>query len=91
MELAGTFCRGRGCRQPCPAGIPIGTAARISLLPTRSPSKQYMTNEFKARLERINNCTHCNHCKNHCPYGLDTPNLRKYMLGEYHQFYAEHA
>ncbi|WP_411676307.1 aldo/keto reductase [Caproicibacter sp.] len=91
LELAGTFCRGCGYCQPCPAGIPIETAARISLLLTRSPWQQYMTDEFKAQMERINGCTHCNHCKNHCPYGLDTPNLLKYMLGQYNQFYAEHA
>jgi len=89
-ELAGSFCRGCGYCQPCPANIPIPTAARISLLLTRSPYQGFMTDEFKEQMERINNCTHCNHCKNHCPYGLDTPNLLKYMLGEYNKFYAEH-
>lgn len=90
-ELAGAFCRGCGYCQPCPAGIPIETAARISLLLTRSPWQGFMTDEFKAQMERINDCTHCNHCKNHCPYGLDTPALLKRMLGEYNKFYAEHA
>lgn len=89
-ELAGTFCRGCGYCQPCPAQIPIETAARISLLLTRSPYQGYLSDEFKSKMERINDCTHCNHCKNHCPYGLDTPNLLKYMLGEYNSFYAAH-
>lgn len=89
-ELAGTFCRGCGYCLPCPADIQIPTAARISLLLTRSPWQQYMTDEFKAQMERINGCVHCNHCKNHCPYGLDTPNLLKHMLTEYNRFYAEH-
>ncbi len=89
-ELAGSFCRGCGYCQPCPANIPIPTAARISLLLTRSPYQSFLTDEFKAQMERINDCTHCNHCKNHCPYGLDTPNLLQYMLGEYNKFYAAH-
>nr|WP_319489882.1 aldo/keto reductase [uncultured Caproiciproducens sp.] len=90
-ELAGTFCRGCGYCQPCPAEIPIETAARISLLLTRSPYQGFLTDEFKEKMERINNCIHCDHCKDHCPYGLDTPNLLKYMLGEYNKFYASHT
>ncbi|WP_457945047.1 aldo/keto reductase [Caproiciproducens sp. LBM24188] len=90
QQLAGSFCRGCGYCQPCPAHIPIETAARISLLLTRAPYRSYMTDEFKSQMERIQGCTHCNHCKNHCPYGLDTPNLLKYMLGEYQKFYAVH-
>jgi len=89
-QLAGSFCRGCGYCQPCPAQIPIETAARISLLLTRSPYQGFMTDEFKSKMERINNCTHCNHCKNHCPYHLDTPNLLKHMLEEYNRFYAVH-
>lgn len=89
-ELAGSFCRGCGYCQPCPAQIPIETAARISLLLTRSPYQGFLTDEFKAKMERINNCIHCDHCKNHCPYGLDTPTLLQHMLGEYTKFYASH-
>ncbi len=89
-ELAGSFCRGCGYCQPCPAQIPIETAARISFLLTRSPYQNYMTDEFKEKMERINDCIHCDHCKNHCPYGLDTPALLQYMLGEYNKFYAVH-
>ena len=89
-QLAGSFCRGCGYCQPCPAQIPIETAARISLLLTRAPYQGFLTDEFKEKMERINNCTHCNHCKNHCPYGLDTPSLLKHMLEEYNRFYAAH-
>ena len=90
LELADVFCRGCGYCLPCPAKIPIETAARISLLLTRSPYQGFLTDEFKAEMERINDCIHCNHCKDHCPYGLDTPNLLQYMLGEYNKFYASH-
>ena len=89
-ELAGTFCRGCGYCLPCPAGIPIETAARISLLLTRSPYQGYLTEEFREKMERINNCVHCNHCKNHCPYGLDTPVLLRQMLKSYNEFYEAH-
>ncbi len=89
-ELAGSFCRACGYCQPCPAKIPIETAARISLLMTRAPYEKFMTDEFKSQMERINDCIHCDHCKNHCPYGLDTPQLLHSMLKEYHKFYEEH-
>jgi Fe-S oxidoreductase len=39
-------------------------------------------------MERIENCTGCNHCRNHCPYGLDTPKILKEMLADYREFYA---
>ena len=89
-QLAGSFCRGCGYCQPCPAGIPIETAARISLLLARAPYQNFMTDEFNEKMGRIEACTHCNHCKNHCPYGLDTPSLLAHMLIEYRAFYAAH-
>jgi predicted aldo/keto reductase-like oxidoreductase len=89
-ELAGSFCRGCGYCQPCPAEIPIETAARISFLMARSPYQGFLTDQFKAEMERINDCTHCDHCKENCPYGLDTPTLLQYMLEEYKKFYAAH-
>lgn len=89
-ELSGSFCRGCGYCLPCPVNIPIHMAARISLLLARAPYQQFLTDDFKAQMERIHDCTHCNHCKNHCPYGLDTPALLQRMLQEYDQFYAAH-
>lgn len=89
-ELAGDFCRGCGYCLPCPAGIDIPTSARITLLLGRSPYKDFMKDDFKEKMELINNCIECGHCKNHCPYKLDTPNLLKRELGNYKKFYAEH-
>lgn len=89
-DLAGSFCRACGYCQPCPAEIPIETAARISLLMARAPYQNFLTDEFKEKMERINNCIHCGHCKDHCPYGLDTPQLLQSMLVEYNKFYEEH-
>ncbi|MHC6179957.1 aldo/keto reductase [Clostridium sp. JNZ X4-2] len=89
-ELAGNFCRGCGYCLPCPAGIDIPTSARITLLLGRSPYKDFMKDDFKEKMELINNCIECGHCKNHCPYKLDTPNLLKRELENYKKFYYEH-
>jgi uncharacterized protein len=90
-ELAGAFCRGCGYCLPCPAGIPIPMAARLSFALTRMPWRQFMTPEWKANMERIRECRDCGHCRTHCPYGLDAPALLKRMRAEYETFYAGHA
>lgn len=89
-ELAGNFCRGCGYCMPCPAGIEIPTQARISLLLRRAPYQPFLRDEFKEMMERINKCIDCGQCKNHCPYGIDTPNLLKLQLQDYNEFYALH-
>jgi len=89
-ELAGDFCRGCGYCLPCPAGIEIPTAARITLLLKRAPVKGFLEDDFKEKMELINNCIECGHCKNHCPYKLDTPNLLKRELISYTEFYAKY-
>ncbi|MBU3142939.1 aldo/keto reductase [Clostridium sp. CF012] len=89
-ELLGDFCRACGYCLPCPAGIEIPTAARISLLLRRAPFQGFLEDTFKEKIELINNCIECGHCKNHCPYKLDTPNLLKRELKNYNEFYAKH-
>ena len=74
-ELAGNFCRGCGYCMPCPAGIDIPLAARMSLFLRRAPVAKNLSPEVQEMMHRIPNCLHCNNCKNHCPYGLDTPTL----------------
>lgn len=74
-ELAGNFCRGCAYCQPCPAGIQIQDCNRMSLFLRRAPHSVYLTEEWLHKMERIDGCLHCNHCVDHCPYGLDTPNL----------------
>lgn len=90
-DLTGEFCRGCGYCLPCPAGIDIPTAARMSLLLHRSPYRRLIQDDFAPKMERITRCIGCNHCRNHCPYGLDTPGLLKRMLADYRQFRAAHA
>lgn len=86
-ELAGDFCRACGYCLPCPAGIEIPTQARISLLLRRAPYEQFLEDSFKEKMELINNCIECGHCKNNCPYKIDTPNLLKRELQNYNVFY----
>lgn len=89
-ELLGDFCRGCGYCLPCPAEIPIPIAARVSLMIRRAPQTPYYNEEFRDKMLRIQDCTHCEHCKNHCPYGLDTPELLKKNLQAFLQMYDEH-
>lgn len=89
-ELSGVFCRGCGYCQPCPAGIPVWMAARMSLLLRRAPWRTYTTPEWREAMEKIDNCTGCGHCKAHCPYGIDTPELLKANLKDYREFCKNH-
>lgn len=90
QELSGSFCRSCGYCMPCPAGIEIYNCARMNMLLRRSPWQQYMTPQWREKMERINNCIGCRSCASRCPYQLDTPNLLKYMLKDYREFYEAH-
>lgn len=82
-SLAGDFCRGCGYCMPCPVGIEINTCARMSLLIRRSPSKNQLTQEAVAKMNRITDCLHCGKCAEKCPYGLDTPALLQKNYEDY--------
>lgn len=90
QQLSGNFCRSCGYCMPCPMGIEIRNCARMDMLLRRSPWKQYMTEEWQSKMEKINDCIGCRSCSSKCPYGLDTPNLLKYMLKDYREFYEAH-
>ena len=90
QELSGSFCRSCGYCMPCPMGIEIRNCARMNMLLRRSPWQPYMSDEWRAKMEKINDCIGCRSCANKCPYQLDTPNLLKYMLKDYREFYETH-
>ena len=90
VELAGSFCRGCGYCMPCPAGIPISSCARMSLLLRRSPWQPFMSDRWYKEMHKIEDCLHCGQCKAKCPYGLDASELMPHMLEDYEAFYAEH-
>lgn len=87
-ELAGEFCRGCGYCMPCPAGITINNCARMSLLLRRSPSASWLGEEWQEKMNKIEDCLHCNQCKSKCPYGLDTPALLARNLEDYRNVLA---
>jgi len=89
-ELAHNFCRGCGYCLPCTAGIDIPQAARMAMLLRRAPYRPYLTDEWREKMNKIEDCVHCDQCKSRCPYGLDTPELLAAMLKDYNEFYALH-
>ncbi len=85
-ELSKDFCRGCGYCLPCPAGIDIPTCARMSLMIRRAPVSVYLNDDWKTKMKMIETCIHCNNCKNHCPYSLDTPKLLEENWTDYQNF-----
>ena len=49
-----------------------------------------MTDEWRAKMEKIEDCLECHRCSSRCPYQLDTPSLLKYQLKDYREFYEAH-
>lgn len=69
-EFGDEFCRGCGYCLPCPVGIPINMANRMTQLIQRSPSAPYFTDEWRALMDKIEDCTRCGACEKKCPYDL---------------------
>ena len=84
-ELLGEFCRGCGYCMPCPVGIEINNAARMSLMLRRAPSKAWLTDAWQEKMKLIEKCLHCGKCKSKCPYGLDTPTLLEKNYKDYQE------
>jgi aryl-alcohol dehydrogenase-like predicted oxidoreductase len=82
-ELTGNFCRACGYCLPCPAEIEITMCARMSLLLRRMPAAPLLSENWRREMAKIPECQHCNHCKDNCPYGLDTPSLLARNYADY--------
>ena len=87
-ELTGTFCRNCGYCGPCTVGIEIHNCARMNMLLRRSPWQQYMTDEWYAKMQKINDCLKCGRCREKCPYNLDTPNLLRRNYDDFMEHWA---
>ncbi|MCQ2539636.1 MAG: aldo/keto reductase [Acetatifactor sp.] len=81
--LLGDLCRGCGYCMPCPVGIEINNAARMSLMIRRAPIAPQLSPEWQAKMKLIEKCLHCGKCKSKCPYGLDTPELLRKNYEDY--------
>ena len=84
--LSGEFCRGCGYCLPCPIEVDIPTCARMSLMIRRAPASIFLNEVWKENMRKIDDCIQCNHCKDHCPYGLDTPKLLKDNWEDYQKY-----
>ena len=85
-ELGGDFCRSCGYCMPCSVGIDIPQCARMAQLLRRMPSAQYLTEEWRAKMEKMEDCIHCGKCMKKCPYGLNIPELLRKNLEDYRTF-----
>jgi aryl-alcohol dehydrogenase-like predicted oxidoreductase len=89
LELAGSFCRACGYCLPCPVGIEINWVARMPQALRRMRSENYMTAEWRAKMELAHDCLHCGACASRCPYELDTPALIETAYADYQKFAEE--
>jgi len=82
-ELSGSFCRACGYCQPCPEGIPISMAARMTLLLGRAPEAGFLSPEWQEKMALIEHCQDCGQCSARCPYHLDPPSMLRTNLADY--------
>lgn len=87
-SLMGDFCRGCGYCAPCTVGIQINNCARMSQLIRRSPSANFLSEEWQGLMHKIEECIDCGACKKRCPYGLDIPTLLRKNLADYNDILA---
>ncbi|MBR1598228.1 MAG: aldo/keto reductase [Lachnospiraceae bacterium] len=87
-ELLGDFCRGCGYCMPCAVGIQINQCARMAQLIRRSPSANWLSEQWQAEMMKIENCINCGACMKHCPYELKTPELLRKNLEDYKDILA---
>ena len=62
-----------------------------SLLVHRAPYQVFLEDNFKEKMDLIEQCVECGQCRCQCPYHLDAPNLLKRELKRYQEFYETHA
>ncbi|MCR5214538.1 MAG: aldo/keto reductase [Eubacterium sp.] len=87
-NLMGDFCRGCGYCAPCTVGIQINNCARMSQLIRRSPSANFLGEEWQGLMMKIEECVDCGLCKTRCPYELDIPTLLRKNLADYKDILA---
>ena len=87
-QLQGEFCRACGYCMPCPQGIVINMAARMSLMLRRAPVEMSLNEFGRQTMKQVENCVGCYQCASKCPYGLDTPKLLQRNYRDYQEILA---
>ena len=64
---------------------------RMSLFLTRAPHSVYLTESWHVKMEQIDKCLNCGHCRSKCPYYLDTPALLRANLVDFRKAWAARA
>ena len=54
----------------------------------RSPSANWLSEQWQAEMMKIENCINCGACMKHCPYELKTPELLRKNLEDYKDILA---
>ncbi len=90
-ELVGGFCRSCGYCLPCPVGIPIQNANRMKQLLGRAVWQDYVTPEWQANMEKIDDCIQCGECAKRCPYQLKPFETLPGQLAFYREFIKSHT
>ncbi len=88
-DLSGNFCRGCGYCLPCPAGIEINWIARMPYALRRMLPENFLTPEWREKIERVKDCVHCGACAKRCPYELNPAALIRTSYDDYVAFAAE--
>ena len=84
-ELSDEFCRACGYCLPCPADIQIPMVARMSLILKRMPAEQFLTPEWREKMNLVESCVECGNCRERCPYELVPPALMRKSLRQYEE------
>ncbi|HBT75769.1 MAG TPA: aldo/keto reductase [Planctomycetaceae bacterium] len=89
-EYGDEFCRCCGYCLPCPVGIAIPQATRVTTMVKRGAMLDALfTPEHREKMRKIDDCTNCRTCVSCCPYHLDVPRLLKEQQEAYVKMNAE--
>lgn len=89
-EYGDAFCRCCGYCLPCPVGIAIPQAMRVTTMVKRGAMLDSLfTPEYREKMLRIDLCTNCASCVSRCPYHLDIPRIIKEQQATYLKMYKE--
>lgn len=58
----------------------------MSLMLRRAPQEGWLSEEWQAKMKKIEECLHCGNCMKKCPYGLNTPLLLEKNYNDYKTF-----